>query len=225
MHRNTKWFMLITIILIGLLIISTFIWDNKILVLIKDVSLAGTLSFSLIKTLNINATFNRYTTTIKEVNIYGHLNHPENDSIMELDKKTFDTVYDVYSKLSIYFSNRDMSFAIPNDLFSDLMIMLDYNVKQPDFKFSKVNSNNSLLSLIFASNEFISYLLENTYDYNNGLKVTKRKELINRGESPEVFNKFSVEEDELNHLLGNMLSEYRNLIDVFYADYTPQSNK
>lgn len=67
MSKKTIIFTSITFIIVVLLIISTFIWDYKELVLIKDLSLAGTLSFSLIKTLNINATFNKYKTTIKEL--------------------------------------------------------------------------------------------------------------------------------------------------------------
>lgn len=224
MSKKTIIFTSITFIIVVLLIISTFIWDYKELVLLKDLSLVGALSFSLIKTLNISATFNRYKTTIKEINIYNHLNNSENSTIKKMDKNTFDKVYNVYAKLSNYFSNRDMSFAIPNDLFTDLMLLLDYDAKQPDFKLSKKRTDDALSRLIDASNEFILYLLANTFDYNNHYKVTKRKELINKGKGPDEFNQYETEENNLNELLKRMLLEYKNLIDSFYKEYTPQSS-
>jgi hypothetical protein len=141
-----------------------------------------------------------------------------------MDKNTFDKVYKVYGRLSHYFSNRDMSFALPNDLFEDLMAMLSHDAKQPDFKFSKKETNDVLLKLTESSIEFRDYLSDNTYDYNNHYKVTKRKELINKSKEPKIFNQYETEENKLNELLKRMLLEYENLIDSFYKEYTPQSN-
>lgn len=213
---------LIMILIISLTIIASIIWSqNQIVILIKDIALAGTVSLSLVKTINISFVFNKYQTIIKEDQIRNMIVDNQNESIKLIDKQTFEMVRNTYSPLASLFSHRDFSLAFPNDLFSELFILVDHEINRPEFRFSNSVVNSKFQDLINASIKFVEYLMDHTYDYGVGLKVTKRKLLINQGESRDVFESFMAEEEKLNKLMSVVLDEYRKLIDLFYKEYSP----
>lgn len=211
-------------IIVGLSIVSivfialSWIYESKVLFVVRDLLATLTITFSVALNINFNITINNTK------NIYNVVDNKDN-KLEEKDHEILKELKSTVEPLIVFFKDKDFTFTLKNGLFDDLFELNDIILPKPMFRFSDNNLNKLLSEFKESIVEFIGCYLENIIPYAGNLIVSKRKYEMNKGTIDASSKKYLKEDRELMETLNGVFDAYKKIVKEFHNLYTPHKSR
>lgn len=225
--KNYLFLISVFIFLIIMAIFSVSFPNLKVISVIKDYSLALTITVSIAFNIKLDVSYKKYETNIKEMiiqnqnNYYGDEQNARSMFLLDNDNSIIKKLIDSYKHIELYFKQYDFSTPHPGNLFDNIMNMCNHEFKDSTFRFSDNELDTLLRKIITSTEEFVHYMVANVFPLNDRLFVTKYWDKRKEGFTDNELKEFKDIDDKMYDLLTECVKDYVRIIDLYYKKYTP----
>jgi hypothetical protein len=203
-------------------ILSVSFPNLKVISVIKDFSLALTITVSIAFNIKLDVSYKKYETNIKEMiiqnqnNYYGDEQNARSMFLLDNDNSIIKKLIDSYKHIELYFKQYDFSTPHPGNLFDNIMNMCNHEFKDSTFRFSDNELDTLLRKIITSTEEFVHYMVANVFPLNDRLFVTKYWDKRKEGFTDNELKEFKDIDDKMYDLLTECVKDYRLILQKVY---------